>query len=117
MLDADIKSEAVLRQKLHGLEEARLDAEGGVALGLDEPPDAAQCRVLLQCQEIRFDRRAFFERRMGHHAGKSSILVGQSLDEGRLRKMQAGVDGDFREHDLVDLDAPACPVEILEKKG
>ena len=54
---------------------------------------------------------------MGHHAGKASILVGQSLDEGRLRKMQVGVDGDFREHDLVDLDAPARPVEILQKKG
>ena len=117
MLDANIEGEAVLRQKLHGFEEARLDAEGGVALGLDEPPDAAQDAVLLQRQEIGLDRRAFLERRMGDHAGEPSILVGQSLDEGGLLEMQAGIDGDFGEHDLVDLDAPARPVEILEKRG
>ena len=73
--------------------------------------------MLFQRQEIGLDGRALFERRVGHHAGKASILVGQSLDEGGLFEVQARIDGNFGEHDLVDLDAPARPVEILEKRG
>ena len=117
VLDADIEGEAVLRQKLDGFEEGRLETEGGVALGLDEPPDAAQDAVLLQGEEVGLDRLSVFERRMGDHAGEPRIAVRKPLDEACFLEMQAGIDGDFREHDLVDLDSAARAIEILEERS
>ena len=59
----------------------------------------------------------FLDRRMGDHALQPRILVGQLLDEGRLLEMQAGIDPDLGEDNLLDLDRPARLVEVLEEVG
>ncbi len=114
MLDADIEGEAVFRQQAQSREEIRLKAEGGVALGFDQPPDAADVAQFLQRQNIGLDGQTLFQRRMGNDAAQARIAVGQFLDEARFAEMQAGINRHFGKDQLVDDNRTPRLVEILK---
>ena len=112
MLDADVEGQIAGGQQAQPLQEGRLQAEALVGLGLDQSPDAAHRPILGQPVEIGLDRGTLLQRRVDDHPGEAGVAIGQSLDPRRLGKVQARIDGDLGEDQLVDLDRRSTAIEV-----
>ncbi len=113
MEDADVEHQVIRGKQLQPLDELRPDAEVGVGLVLDQPPDAAQNFVLPELVEFTFDGLAAFERQRGHHASEARVRFREAIDPFRLREVLRKIDIDLDEHEPVDLDRRRCSGEVL----
>ncbi len=112
VLDADVEAQIEARQELHRLDEARLEAEAGLRLDLDQAANAAGDAVGGELFEIRRDRGAVLERGGGDHALDPPVPRREPIDERRFLEVLAGIRPDLDEHDPLDLDRPALAIEL-----
>ena len=100
--DADVEGKIVRSQKLQTLEEAGGNAEIGIGLVLDEPPDGTQDPVPAKLLELGRDRPAALERQCRDHSGEPWIGGGKTRDPPRLGEMLGKIDIDLDEDEPVD---------------
>ena len=101
--DADVESEVVGGEQLEPVDEIGADAEIGIGLGLDQPPDAAQDLVLAQLIELAGDRLAALERQCRHHARSRWSGLREPVDPCGLGEMLREIDIDLDEDKAIDL--------------
>ena len=84
MVDADVETQPIIRQRLHALDKPRAQAKIDVRLKLDDPSDALDARVLCQPFQGRAGVVAVFERCPGNNPGDARIVWAMPLPS-RLR--------------------------------